>query len=38
VAGPAGGREDPLYSLDFFATQWFDESGLGIPLTMEELF
>ncbi|MGY1727047.1 acyl-CoA dehydrogenase family protein [Geodermatophilus sp. SYSU D01062] len=27
-----------LYSLDFFATQWFDESGLGIPLTMEELF
>jgi alkylation response protein AidB-like acyl-CoA dehydrogenase len=27
-----------LYSLEFFATQWFDESGLGIPLTMEELF
>ena len=27
-----------LYSLDFFATQWFDESGLGIPLTMGELF
>jgi alkylation response protein AidB-like acyl-CoA dehydrogenase len=27
-----------LYSLDFFATQWFDESGIGIPLTMEELF
>ncbi|MGY1723861.1 acyl-CoA dehydrogenase family protein [Blastococcus sp. SYSU DS0533] len=27
-----------LYSLDFFATQWFDESGLGIPITMEELF
>jgi alkylation response protein AidB-like acyl-CoA dehydrogenase len=27
-----------LYSLDFFATQWFDESGLGIPLMMEELF
>ncbi|WP_029430250.1 acyl-CoA dehydrogenase family protein [Blastococcus sp. URHD0036] len=27
-----------LYSLDFFATQWFDESGLGIPVTMEELF
>ena len=27
-----------LYSLDFFAAQWFDESGLGIPLTMEELF
>src|SRR3712207_8410929 len=26
-----------LYSLDFFATQWFDESGLGIPITMEEL-
>ena len=27
-----------LYSLDFFATQWFDETGLGIPLAMEELF
>ncbi|MEV7430697.1 acyl-CoA dehydrogenase family protein [Nocardioides sp. NPDC092400] len=27
-----------LYSLDFFATQSFDESGLGIPVTMEELF
>jgi alkylation response protein AidB-like acyl-CoA dehydrogenase len=27
-----------LYSLDFFAQQWFDETGLGIPLTMEELF
>ncbi|WP_367891506.1 acyl-CoA dehydrogenase family protein [Nocardioides sp. Arc9.136] len=27
-----------LYSLDFFATQSFDQSGLGIPVTMEELF
>ena len=27
-----------LYSLDFFATQSFDETGLGLPLTMEELF
>ncbi len=27
-----------LYSLDFFATQAFDETGLGIPVTMEELF
>jgi alkylation response protein AidB-like acyl-CoA dehydrogenase len=27
-----------LYSLDFFATQSFDETGLGIPITMEELF
>jgi acyl-CoA dehydrogenase len=27
-----------LYSLDFFATQAFDETGLGIPLAMEELF
>ena len=27
-----------VYSLDFFATQWFDESGLGIPIAMEELF
>jgi alkylation response protein AidB-like acyl-CoA dehydrogenase len=27
-----------LYSLDFFATQSFDASGLGIPITMEELF
>ena len=21
-----------LYSLDFYANQWFDESGLGIPI------
>jgi alkylation response protein AidB-like acyl-CoA dehydrogenase len=27
-----------IYSMDFFATQSFDESGLGIPITMEELF
>src|ERR1700753_2629449 len=27
-----------LYSLDFFATQSFEETGLGLPLTMEELF
>ncbi|GAA4668855.1 acyl-CoA dehydrogenase family protein [Nocardioides nanhaiensis] len=27
-----------LYSLDFFATQSFEESGLGIPIAMEELF
>ena len=27
-----------LYSLDFFLTQSLDESGLGIPLAMEELF
>ncbi len=27
-----------LYTLDFFATQSFDETGLGIPVTMEELF
>jgi hypothetical protein len=27
-----------LYSLDFFATQSFDETGLGLPVTMEELF
>lgn len=27
-----------LYSLDFFATQSFDETGLGIPIAMEELF
>ncbi len=27
-----------IYSLDFFATQSFDETGLGIPVTMEELF
>ncbi|MDI2129162.1 acyl-CoA dehydrogenase family protein [Yinghuangia seranimata] len=27
-----------LYSLDFFSTQAFDPTGLGIPLTMEELF
>jgi alkylation response protein AidB-like acyl-CoA dehydrogenase len=27
-----------LYAIDFFATQSFEESGLGIPLAMEELF
>ena len=27
-----------LYSLDFFATQSFEETGLGIPVAMEELF
>ena len=27
-----------LYSLDFFIEQWFEESGLGIPVTFEELF
>ncbi|MXG91301.1 acyl-CoA dehydrogenase [Nocardioides sp. YIM 123512] len=27
-----------LYSLDFFATQSFEETGLGLPITMEELF
>src|SRR3954453_20438830 len=27
-----------LSSLDFFATQSFDDTGLGIPIAMEELF
>src|SRR4051812_28593568 len=27
-----------LYSLEFYAQQWFEPSGLGIPVTMEELF
>ncbi len=27
-----------LYSLDFFSTQWFEPSGLGIAVAMEELF
>jgi alkylation response protein AidB-like acyl-CoA dehydrogenase len=27
-----------LYSLDFFATQWMDPSGLGIVVAFEELF
>ncbi|MEZ0073148.1 acyl-CoA dehydrogenase family protein [Planotetraspora sp. GP83] len=27
-----------LYSLDFFAGQWFEESGLGLPVAFEELF
>jgi alkylation response protein AidB-like acyl-CoA dehydrogenase len=27
-----------LYSLDFFSTQWLEESGLGIPIAFEELF
>ncbi|GLF95649.1 acyl-CoA dehydrogenase family protein [Streptomyces yaizuensis] len=27
-----------IYSLDFYARQFFDPTGLGIPLAMEELF
>ncbi|MGW1072005.1 acyl-CoA dehydrogenase family protein [Streptomyces sp. NPDC002537] len=27
-----------LYSLDFYAQQFFDPTGLGVPLTLEELF
>ncbi|MGK5629623.1 acyl-CoA dehydrogenase family protein [Streptomyces sp. URMC 123] len=27
-----------LYSLDFYAQQFFDPTGLGVPMTMEELF
>jgi hypothetical protein len=27
-----------LYSLDFYATQFFEPSGLGIPVAVEELF
>src|SRR5205809_5508636 len=27
-----------LYSLDFYAQQFFDPTGLGLPMTMEELF
>src|SRR5215472_14763010 len=27
-----------LYSLDFFAGQWMEPSGLGIPVAFEELF
>ena len=27
-----------LYSLDFYATQYFEASGLGIPVAIEELF
>ncbi|WP_327582631.1 acyl-CoA dehydrogenase family protein [Nonomuraea sp. NBC_00507] len=27
-----------LYSLDFFATQWFEESGIGLPVAFEEIF
>ncbi|MCT9933328.1 acyl-CoA dehydrogenase family protein [Planotetraspora sp. A-T 1434] len=27
-----------LYSLDFFAGQWFEESGLGLAVAFEELF
>jgi alkylation response protein AidB-like acyl-CoA dehydrogenase len=30
--------EAGIYSLDFFATQGFDPTGLGIPISMEELF
>ncbi|NRQ36808.1 acyl-CoA dehydrogenase [Nonomuraea sp. NN258] len=27
-----------LYSLDFFATQWFEQSGLALPVAFEEIF
>jgi alkylation response protein AidB-like acyl-CoA dehydrogenase len=27
-----------LYSLDFFATQYFEPTGLGLPIALEELF
>ncbi|MEX2290176.1 MAG: acyl-CoA dehydrogenase family protein [Mycobacteriales bacterium] len=27
-----------IYSLDFFANAWADESGISLPITMEELF
>lgn len=27
-----------IYSLDFYAQQYFDPSGVGIPIAMEELF
>jgi len=27
-----------IYSLDFFASAWDDESGISLPITMEELF
>ena len=27
-----------LYSLDFFAASWGDETGISLPITMEELF
>lgn len=27
-----------LYSLDFFATQWFEASGLALPVAFEEIF
>ncbi len=27
-----------IYSLDFFASTWEDESGISLPITMEELF
>ena len=27
-----------IYSLDFFASIWGDESGISLPITMEELF
>ncbi len=27
-----------LYSLDFFASTWADESGISLPIVMEELF
>ena len=32
------GSKIGLYSLDFFAEQWLEPSGLGIPVAFEELF
>jgi alkylation response protein AidB-like acyl-CoA dehydrogenase len=39
LADHPGGRPRPgIYSLDFFASSWGDESGISLPITMEELF
>ena len=27
-----------IYSLDFFTSLWFDETGVGLPVAMEEIF
>ena len=38
LAGRRGGGQGGLYSVDFIVAQALDETGLGFPITMEELF
>jgi hypothetical protein len=38
LAGHPGGGQGGLYSLDFFANVWGDDTGISLPIIMEELF